>query len=126
MPPAGQVLPCEDYSVEKPTVIEKFNAVINSPQFIFSALWFIWLTTGTIFYSYDLDIGWAKGFYMAVNVGYSIGWYVYIVSGFIIVSLTRICAGNGAGEIYLNKVIRPLSGFRCFLYSVDHLLLRQR
>lgn len=37
-------------------------------------LWFIWLFVGTIFYSYYLEIGWSKGFYMSVNVGYSVGW----------------------------------------------------
>lgn len=29
---------------------------------------------GTSFYTYKLDVHWSKGFYMAVNVGYSIGW----------------------------------------------------
>ena len=29
---------------------------------------------GSIYYAYALDLGWSKGFYMAVNVGYSIGW----------------------------------------------------
>ena len=37
-------------------------------------LWVGWLLVGTIFYANKTDFGWAKGFYMAVNVGYSIGW----------------------------------------------------
>mmetsp|Transcript_12559 Transcript_12559/g.21013 ORF Transcript_12559/g.21013 Transcript_12559/m.21013 type:complete len:422 (-) Transcript_12559:389-1654(-) len=36
--------------------------------------WLIWMLVGTVFYAYELNTGWAKGFYMAVNVGYSIGW----------------------------------------------------
>jgi hypothetical protein len=39
-----------------------------------AVLWVVWLLVGTIFYAYDNDLGWASGFYMAVNVGYSIGW----------------------------------------------------
>lgn len=35
--------------------------------------WILWIITGTVFYSYDGELGWSKGFYMAVNVGYSIG-----------------------------------------------------
>lgn len=38
-------------------------------------LWIVWLTVGTFFYaSANFDGDYAKGFYMAVNVGYSIGW----------------------------------------------------
>ena len=37
-------------------------------------LWVVWLLTGTVFYAYNDNLGWASGFYMAVNVGYSIGW----------------------------------------------------
>ena len=33
-----------------------------------------WLLIGTVFYTYNLDLTWSKGFYMAINVGYSIGW----------------------------------------------------
>jgi hypothetical protein len=36
--------------------------------------WIIWLVLGTVYYAHALNLGWAKGFYMAVNVGYSIGW----------------------------------------------------
>lgn len=40
----------------------------------FSSLWLVWLFVGTVFYTHELDISWSQGFYMAVNVGYSIGW----------------------------------------------------
>jgi hypothetical protein len=36
--------------------------------------WFVWIFSGTVTYCYRNELGWAKGFYMAVNVGYSIGW----------------------------------------------------
>ncbi len=32
------------------------------------------MVTGTAFYAYEQDLGWSRGLYMAVNVGYSIGW----------------------------------------------------
>lgn len=38
------------------------------------ACWVVWLLIGTWFYSESMNLGWSKGFYMAVNVGYSIGW----------------------------------------------------
>lgn len=37
-------------------------------------IWVIWLCVGTIFYSHYYNFGWSKGFYMSINVGYSIGW----------------------------------------------------
>ena len=36
-------------------------------------VWLIWLLVGAAFYAYVLDVGWAKGFYHAISVGYSIG-----------------------------------------------------
>jgi hypothetical protein len=47
---------------------------MDNASFAFLSLWLIWLTVGSAFYAYDLNLGWAKGFYMAVNIGYSIGW----------------------------------------------------
>ena len=41
---------------------------------IILCLWFIWLSIGTLFYTLVMRIHIFKGFYMAVNVGYSIGW----------------------------------------------------
>lgn len=52
----------------------KISLISHSNTFIFAILWFMWLLGGTIFYKYDLDMPWGKGFYMAVNIGYSIGW----------------------------------------------------
>jgi hypothetical protein len=37
-------------------------------------IWIIWMVSGTVFYAIRNELGWAKGFYMMVNVGYSIGW----------------------------------------------------
>lgn len=53
---------------------ECFAEMTTSTQFLFGSLWSLWMLTGTLFYSYQLNVGWSKGFYMAVNVGYSIGW----------------------------------------------------
>jgi hypothetical protein len=36
--------------------------------------WIVWLVAGSAYYSRALDMGCGRGFYMAVNVGYSIGW----------------------------------------------------
>jgi Ca2+-binding EF-hand superfamily protein len=47
---------------------------MDNASFAFLSLWLIWLVVGSAFYAYDLNLGWAKGFYMAVNIGYSIGW----------------------------------------------------
>lgn len=47
---------------------------LSDQTFAMFNLWLVWLFVGTVFYAYELDIGWAKGFYMAVNIGYSIGW----------------------------------------------------
>lgn len=37
-------------------------------------VWAAWLAAGAAFYTYHMDLPWAQGTYMAVNVGYSIGW----------------------------------------------------
>lgn len=53
---------------------------------------------GTVFYSYApfSDLGWTKGFYMAVNIGYSIGFgypeetvsnYLFFSSVYVLVSV---------------------------------------
>ena len=41
---------------------------------LFLIMWVLWLLTGTVFYAEKMDLGHGKGFYMAVNTGYSIGW----------------------------------------------------
>lgn len=42
---------------------------------LFLCLWLAWVLIGTLWYAYapDSDLGFAKGFYMAINIGYSIG-----------------------------------------------------
>jgi hypothetical protein len=47
---------------------------VNTRNGFLLALWILWMLVGTIFYTYYLEIGWSQGFYMAVNVGYSVGW----------------------------------------------------
>lgn len=37
-------------------------------------MWVLWIFIGTAFYALYDEFGWAVGFYMSVNVGYSIGW----------------------------------------------------
>lgn len=37
-------------------------------------LWLIWILVGTIFYAIRNELGWAKGFFMSINVGYGVGW----------------------------------------------------
>mmetsp|Transcript_12749 Transcript_12749/g.20758 ORF Transcript_12749/g.20758 Transcript_12749/m.20758 type:complete len:502 (+) Transcript_12749:85-1590(+) len=40
---------------------------------ILGVVWFVWLLLGSCFYIVTLDLNIATGFYMAVNIGYSIG-----------------------------------------------------
>lgn len=49
---------------------------IFNQYFFYPFLWWvIWIVTGTAYYALGSDnFGWQLGFYMAVNVGYSIGW----------------------------------------------------
>lgn len=55
-------------------LVEEFQRVSSTVQFAYSALWLVWLITGMLFYKYWLELTWARAFYMAVNVGYSVGW----------------------------------------------------
>jgi len=41
---------------------------------IYGAVWLGWLVVGTLFYALHLNVSFSKGLYMAVNIGYSIGW----------------------------------------------------
>jgi hypothetical protein len=36
--------------------------------------WLLWLFIGSVFFTVNGDYHWPQGFYMAVNVGYSVGW----------------------------------------------------
>ena len=46
---------------------------ITLHNFLF-VCWVVWLTVGSCFYMENLDLNFGEGFYMAVNIGYSIGW----------------------------------------------------
>ncbi|CAB9504789.1 expressed unknown protein [Seminavis robusta] len=48
---------------------------LHQKEPVFLGLFIAWLLTGTLFYSYapDFGLGFIKGFYMAINIGYSIG-----------------------------------------------------
>lgn len=71
----------------------------------FFLLWITWLTTGTLYYAYDLELTIARGFYMAVNVGYSIGWgdipeagnlsSQWFSTGFVLVGSSFVAAALG-------------------------------
>jgi hypothetical protein len=60
------------------SVVNYTNHIYLNQKFTFYkiilCLWFIWLSIGTLFYTLVMRIHIFKGFYMAVNVGYSIGW----------------------------------------------------
>jgi hypothetical protein len=55
---------------------QKFFDFFTDKLVIFFLVWVIWLIIGTSFYANvtEMDLGWRRGFYMAVNIGYSIGW----------------------------------------------------
>ena len=56
--------------------LKPFSGVVAKENRLYSSLvmlWITWLVVGSIFYTYQLNLGWGKGFYMAVNIGYSIG-----------------------------------------------------
>jgi hypothetical protein len=53
------------------------RAVLNSWNYGYLkavVIWIVWLVAGTVFYAKRNKLGWGKGFYMMINVGYSIGW----------------------------------------------------
>ena len=59
-------------------VTDYMNEIYLNQRFTFYkvviCLWFLWLLIGTIFYTFVMGISGFRGFYIAVNVGYSIGW----------------------------------------------------
>ena len=63
-----------DTSVMAVPTFDSISAFFKHKGTKFLILWLLWLLTGSLFYAYKMDLGWSKGFYMAVNVGYSIGW----------------------------------------------------
>ncbi|CAB9514833.1 expressed unknown protein [Seminavis robusta] len=73
---------------------------------IFAILWFVWVFVGTIFFALapQSDLGWVKGFYMAINVGYSIGFgypaetnlnYLYFSSFYVLVGSSFVAVALG-------------------------------
>ncbi|CAB9529837.1 expressed unknown protein [Seminavis robusta] len=75
---------------------------------IFAILWLVWLFVGTIFFALapGSDLGWVKGFYMAINVGYSIGFgypaeseeypnYLYFSSFYVLVGSSFVAVALG-------------------------------
>jgi len=54
-------------------IINHHQIIIKHVYFKPLLAWIIWIISGTVFYCYQGELGWSKGFYMAVNVGYSIG-----------------------------------------------------
>lgn len=73
---------------------------------IFFVLWLAWLLLGTLFFAYapDIELGGAKGFYMALNIGYSIGFgypseesnnYLYFSSLYVMIGASFVGAALG-------------------------------
>lgn len=73
---------------------------------MFFILWLIWLLVGTMFFAYapESNLGIVKGFYMTVNVGYSIGWgypsetnqnYLFFSSAFVLVGSSFVAVALG-------------------------------
>jgi len=54
-------------------IVESFDYIKN---YLPVLLWALWLLVGTVFYAIHDDFGWAIGFYMSVNVGWSMGWSI--------------------------------------------------
>ena len=76
-----------------------------STKTCFLLLWLSWLIVGSLYYSWDLDLTIAQGFYMAVNVGYSIGWgdipetgnisSQWFSTGFVLIGSSFVAAALG-------------------------------
>lgn len=79
----------------------------------YAALWALWVLTGTLFYAYapESNLGIAQGFYMAVNIGYSIGWgypaepytkYLWFSSFYVILGASLVAVALG---FFADKVV---------------------
>jgi hypothetical protein len=85
---------------------------------VFLLLWVVWLLVGTLWYGYAnySDLGMVKGFYMAVNIGYSIGfgypaephtdyhWFssIYVIMGASFVAVALGFLADKIGEDHDN------------------------
>lgn len=80
-----------------------FSSLMKADRLKPVVLWLIWLLFGTTFYAIRNELGWAKGFYMAVNVGYSIGWGypMEIDKSCEIFSCLYVLVGASAVAVYL-------------------------
>ncbi|CAB9509107.1 expressed unknown protein [Seminavis robusta] len=69
---------------------------------VFFVLWIVWLFVGALFYAYapKSNLGFVKGFYMAINIGYSIGFgypseatvgnYIYFSSLYVLLGASFV------------------------------------
>ena len=89
---------------EKRRKNHSFTQSIKGSTFFLA--WIVWLLTGTLFYAYapEQKLGFAKGLYMAVNIGYSIGFgyptedyvqYQWFSSFYVIVGASFVAAALG-------------------------------
>lgn len=53
---------------------ELMQLLLSNRPFVFFMSWLVWLILGTVYYSIRLELNFSRALYMAVNVGYSIGW----------------------------------------------------
>lgn len=87
-------------------ILEHLQGESNLKGHFFLLTWIGWLLLGTMFYAYapEMDLGLAKGFYMAVNIGYSIGFgyptepyipYHWFSSFYVIMGASFVAAALG-------------------------------
>lgn len=56
-------------------ILRHYFSIISKNGYVRAGIfWGLWMITGTIFYAIRNELGWPLGFYMMVNVGYSVGW----------------------------------------------------
>jgi hypothetical protein len=75
-------------------------------------LWICWMVSGTVFYSVRGSLGWAEGFYMMVNVGYSIGWGYPVEKDYKVLwySVCNVLVGatalSFALQVFANSIVK--------------------
>jgi hypothetical protein len=74
------------------------------------AFWAVWLATGTVFYAIRNELGWSRGWYMTINVGYSIGWGypVEIDHACMVFSIFNVLVGASAGAAALSYFAKSM------------------
>ena len=97
------------------------------PFLLIAVIWTIFLLSGTLFYNYHENYGWAMGTYYAVNVGFNIGWnwqteeseeskifsVFYLVMGFFLLALLVVFIS----EVSLNRERR----YKHFVRYIEYL-----